>query len=96
MVISVDEPYYVYILECKDHTYYTGSTNCIEHRLKQHQLGKAAKYTRGRGPVKLVYVEKGQGKSWGLKRENEIKRLPRKKKEQLILEGGNIEYPKKL
>ena len=80
--------YFVYILECKDHTYYTGSTNCIERRLEKHQQGKAAKYTRGRGPVKLVYLEKGEGKSWGLRRENEIKKLPRKKKELLIQEGG--------
>jgi len=92
----IDKTYYVYILECKDHTYYTGSTNCVEERVKKHQDGKAAKYTRGRTPVKLVYVEEGKDKSWGLKREKEIKKLTRSKKQQLIQEGGSIGISKKL
>ncbi|WP_339060705.1 GIY-YIG nuclease family protein [Tepidibacillus marianensis] len=91
-----EKPYYVYILECKDHTFYTGSTNCVERRVKQHQDGKAAKYTRGRTPVKLVYVEQGRDKSWGLRREIEIKKLSRTKKEQLIQEGGTIGISEKL
>ena len=50
---------YVYILECKDGTLYTGWTNHLEKRIEAHNLGKGAKYTKGRGPVKLVYSAAG-------------------------------------
>ena len=46
-----------YILKCSDNSLYTGWTNDIKHRLKMHNEGKGAKYTRGRGPVQLVYLE---------------------------------------
>ena len=48
---------YVYMLRCKDSSIYTGWTNDIEHRLAMHRTGKGAKYTRGRGPLELVYLE---------------------------------------
>ena len=60
---------YVYILECADKTLYTGWTVNLENRLKTHNSGKGAKYTRGRLPVKLVYFEKHNNKSMALKRE---------------------------
>ena len=48
---------YVYMLRCKDDSLYTGWTNDLEHRLQMHATGKGAKYTRGRGPLTLVYTE---------------------------------------
>lgn len=75
---------FVYILECSDQTFYTGWTNNIESRLKIHNEGKGAKYTKGRLPVKLVYLEVFETKSEALKREIKIKKLSRKEKEKLI------------
>ncbi len=77
--------YYVYILECSDHTYYTGSTNDIEKRLLAHNTSKnGAKYTRGRRPVKLIYSEKLKTKSKAFSREWEIKKMKRGEKLGLI------------
>lgn len=76
--------YYVYILKCRDKTLYTGSTNNLENRLKAHNTGKGAKYTRGRGPVEIVYQETCPDKSTALKREAKIKRYSREKKLDLI------------
>ena len=76
---------YVYILECSDKTLYTGSTNNIEKRIKEHNNGKSgAKYTRARRPVRLVYVETRSTLSNALKREAEIKKLSRAQKLLLI------------
>lgn len=82
---------YVYILRCKDGTYYTGWTVNLESRLKTHNQGtglQAAKYTRGRRPVELVYFEEYESKSQALKRERQIKKLTRPQKEKLIDKGG--------
>ena len=68
-----------YILKCSDNSLYTGWTNDIKHRLKMHNEGKGAKYTRGRGPVELVYLEE-----FDTKKEAKIKRLTRKEKLLLI------------
>ena len=70
----------VYIIECSDHTLYTGWTNDINKRLKAHNDGAGAKYTKGRTPVKLVYIEPVNSRSEALKREAEIKKLTKKKK----------------
>lgn len=75
---------YVYIVECNDGTYYTGWTNNLERRVKMHSTGRGAKYTRSRGPVKLVYYEVFEEKSDALKREYEIKKMTRAKKILLI------------
>jgi putative endonuclease len=77
-------PYFVYILLCQDDSYYTGSTNDVEKRFKDHLTGKGARYTKSHKPVKIVYREKFATKSEALKREAEIKSWPRKKKENLI------------
>ncbi|MDR1702098.1 MAG: GIY-YIG nuclease family protein [Sporomusaceae bacterium] len=77
---------YIYILECADGTYYTGWTADLTKRLKAHNTGKGARYTRGRVPVKLVYAEWQENKSASLKRECEVKKLNRRKKERLILQ----------
>lgn len=73
----------VYILRCKDDTLYTGITDDLPHRLAAHNAGKGAKYTRGRGPVVLVYREEAADKSAALKREHAIKQLTRAEKLEL-------------
>ena len=65
--------YYVYIVECSDNTLYTGFTNDLDNRIKTHNTGKGAKYTRGRLPVKLVYYEEYTDKSKAMSREWFIK-----------------------
>ena len=80
-------PWYVYILRCGDGTLYTGITDNIPRRLAAHQAGRGAKYTRGRGPLKLVYQEEVSDKPAALRREIEIKRLKRAEKERLIESG---------
>ncbi|HET7629506.1 MAG TPA: GIY-YIG nuclease family protein [Bacillales bacterium] len=81
----------VYTLKCKDGTYYTGYTNDLERRLKAHEDGKGAKYTRGRGPFELVREVEYETKSDAMQAEYEFKRLTRRQKEALIAEeaGGN-------
>lgn len=78
---------YVYIIECSDGTLYTGWTNNLEKRISMHSSGLGAKYTRGRGPVQLRYYEEFEDKKDALKREYEIKKLPKKKKELLFKVG---------
>jgi putative endonuclease len=76
--------FYTYMVRCKDGTLYTGYTNDVKSRIEAHNEGKGAKYTRGRLPVTLVYVESFADKSQAMKREYEIKQYPRAKKEKLI------------
>lgn len=80
--------HYTYILECKDQTLYTGYTTDLDRRLKVHNEGKGAKYTKVRRPVKLVYHETFDNKSEALKREYALKQLSRKQKLALIKEGN--------
>ena len=75
--------WYVYMLRCGDGTLYTGVTDNVERRLSAHRSGKGAKYTRGRGPLELVYTEEVPGKSAALKREIAIKNLTRGEKDAL-------------
>ena len=72
--------WYLYILRCGDDTLYTGITNDISARLKAHASGKGAKYTRGRGPLELVYQEQQESYSAALKREHQVKQLTRAQK----------------
>ncbi len=74
----------VYILRCGDGSLYTGVTNDLERRLKAHNSGRGAKYTRSHGPVELAYSEPAFDKSSALKRELEIKGLTREQKLKLI------------
>jgi len=76
----------VYILSCKDSTLYTGITDDLPRRLEKHRSGKGAKYTRGRGPLVLVYQEDVECYSAALKREYQIKQLSRSNKLKLIEE----------
>lgn len=80
----MDKKWYLYILRCGDGTLYTGITTDVQARLEAHQSGKGAKYTRGRGPLELVYQEECESHSHALKRELEIKALPRDEKQKLI------------
>lgn len=76
--------YYVYMLQCRDGTLYTGITTDVARRAAVHNSGKGAKYTRSRLPVTVVYQEPQPDKSAALKRELAIKRLTRAQKLQLI------------
>ena len=79
-----EQIWYLYILRCGDGTFYTGITTDIERRLKMHQTGKGAKYTRSRLPVKLVYFEEHETKSEAMSREYAIKKMTRANKLKLI------------
>ncbi len=74
----------VYIVQCSRGTLYTGYTIDLEKRLKLHNNGKGAKYLRGKGPIKLVYAREYKYYKNAVNAEIEIKKLPRKKKEQLV------------
>ncbi|ALB48393.1 GIY-YIG nuclease family protein [Clostridium beijerinckii] len=84
---------YVYIVECSDRTLYTGWTNNLDKRIQMHSKGCGAKYTKGRGPVKLVYHEVFENKKDAMKREYQIKKLTRKDKLILIsIYNGKSKY----
>lgn len=75
---------FTYILQCADGSFYTGWTTDLEARLKVHNEGKGARYTRSRLPVQLVYWETQPGRGEAQRREASIRKLKRKQKEQLI------------
>ncbi len=75
----------IYILRCNDGKLYTGITNNLERRLKEHNSARGCRFTKYRTPVELVYSEKARGRPAALIREAKIKRLPRQKKLELII-----------
>ncbi|NMB84094.1 GIY-YIG nuclease family protein [Candidatus Roizmanbacteria bacterium] len=77
--------FYFYILRCADDTFYCGQTNDLERRIKEHNYdkNKSAKYLRGKTPVKLVYFEKFRTLQEAMKREWQVKKWTRAKKEKL-------------
>ena len=75
---------YMYILECADGSYYTGSTRNLERRLESHRAGTGANHTRKYGPVKLVYYEVFDRIDFAFYREKQVQGWSRKKKEALI------------
>lgn len=81
----MDKTWYVYLLRCGDGSLYCGITDDVSRRLEAHTAGKGAKYTRGRGPLELVYTEACESHSDALKREIAIKRM--KRTEKLALAG---------
>ncbi len=85
---------YLYILECADGSYYTGSTNDLEKRIQQHQNGEGANHTKKRLPVRLVYFEEYLQIEQAFFREKQIQGWSRKKKEALI--NGLVELLPKL
>lgn len=78
------QAWHVYILECADKTLYTGIATDVTARVAVHNAGKGAKYTRGRLPVRLCYLEQVVDRSAALQREHAIKRLSATEKRQLI------------
>ena len=86
---------YTYILKCNDGSFYTGWTTNLRNRIREHNLGKASKYTRARLPVRLVYLEMHRTQSSAMKRECLIKKLNRVQKLKLINKNSkclNAEY----
>lgn len=80
----MDKSWKIYILRCGDGTLYTGMTDDLERRLEAHRSGKGAKYTRGRGPLEMVYHEVFSTKAEAMSREWHIKRMTRQEKLKLI------------
>ena len=80
----MDKVWLLYILRCGDGTLYTGIAVDVQARLEMHRSGKGAKYTRGRGPLELVYTEVCGTHSEALRRELEVKALPAGEKRRLF------------
>ena len=83
---NIEKAWFVYMLQCGDGSLYTGITDDVQRRLAAHRSGKGAKYTRGRGPLMLVYQERCDSKSHALHRESNIKSMTRLEKLRLIRE----------
>jgi len=77
-----------YVLECKDGSYYAGYTNDLVKRMKKHNEGKGAKYTRARKPVRCIYYEVFESKEEAMRAEYAFKQLSRKQKEAYM--GGIV------
>lgn len=75
---------YTYLLKCVDGTLYCGWTNHLEERIRAHNEGRGAKYTKSRRPVELIYYEVFETKQDAMRREAVIKKLPREEKWKLI------------
>lgn len=82
----MENNHYFYVLQCSDGSFYAGYTNHLDKRLKAHNSGKGAKYTRGRRPVSLIYSEQFVDKSSALKAEIQFKKLSRKQKLHFLSE----------
>jgi len=81
---SLNTPYFVYLLECKDKSIYTGIATDIARRFREHKNGVGARYTRTHGAAKMLYWKKYKTRGEALKREAEIKRWRRERKLELI------------
>ena len=82
--IPQESDYYVYIIRCKDGSYYTGHAKDVEKRFDMHKTGRGARYTRIHEPERLVYVELFESRSGAMRQERKIKKLSHDKKQQLI------------
>jgi putative endonuclease len=82
--IPQESDYYVYIIRCKDGSYYTGHAKDVEKRFDMHKKGRGARYTRMHEPERLVYVESFESRSEAMRQERKIKKLSHDKKQQLI------------
>ncbi|MGD9714299.1 MAG: GIY-YIG nuclease family protein [Thermomicrobiales bacterium] len=85
--------WFVYVVECDDRTLYTGITNNLERRIEAHNAGRGARYTSGRGPVRLIHQERHPDRSSALRREAAIKRLPPEKKRMMVAAQSRIKPP---
>ena len=88
MTCTSNGEWFVYVLRCADSSFYTGITNDVSRRCEQHNAGTASRYTRGRRPTSLVYLETVANRSMALKRELAIKALSRHEKMSLIRSGA--------
>lgn len=88
MAKTSGDTWFVYLLRCADDSLYTGITKDVSRRCEQHNAGTASRYTRSRRPTRLAYEERHVSRSLALKREIEIKALPRQDKESLIRSAG--------
>lgn len=84
-------PWFVYIVRCADGTLYTGCAHDPVARAAAHNAGRGAKYTRSRRPVALVYTEPCDSLATALRREHQLKRLPRARKESLVAAGAEAD-----
>ncbi|WP_077620139.1 GIY-YIG nuclease family protein [Bacillus sinesaloumensis] len=84
--------HFFYVVECKDGTFYAGYTKDVEERLKKHNEGKGAKYTRGRGPIKLVFAQGFETKEEAMRAEYRFKQLTRPEKERLLAMESEERY----
>ena len=80
----MESVWYLYMLRCRDGSLYTGITTDVQRRLEAHRSGKGAKYTRGRGPLTVVYTEQHADRASASRREWEIKHMTREQKLALI------------
>jgi putative endonuclease len=85
---------WMYILECSDGSYYTGSTNNLELRIEQHSSGNGANHTKNRLPIKLLYAEEYDTVQEAFYREKQVQGWSKNKKEALI--KGEVEMLKPL
>ncbi|MFB7141590.1 MULTISPECIES: GIY-YIG nuclease family protein [unclassified Bacillus (in: firmicutes)] len=93
----MENKHYLYVLECADATFYAGYTTNIERRIKQHNDGKGAKYTRGRVPVKCIFFKEYSTKREAMQAEYAFKQLSRENKVRYMREGTcNDKKPKEL
>lgn len=79
-----------YVLECNDSSYYAGYTNDLEKRVRIHNEGKGAKYTRAKLPVRCIYHETYETKREAMQAEYQFKQLNREKKERYMKEGNGF------
>lgn len=84
---------YVYLVRCRDGTFYIGMARDIAKRLAQHDAGKGAKYTRSRGPVKLLWSEGPMTVSRALRREHQLKQLTKPQKQALVAGQLTLRLP---
>ena len=85
----MDHKAYMYVVECRDGSYYTGYTTDVKKRVAVHNSGKGAKYTRARLPVKLIYVEGFDSKEEAMSAESLLKRKKRPQKESYLNDNQN-------
>ena len=83
----MDRDYYFYLLRCSDNSLYAGICMALEQRIAKHQKGNGAKYTRSRLPVTLVFQEHHRSKGDALRREAEVKKWTKQRKERLVSDG---------
>lgn len=76
--------FWVYVVRCRDGTYYTGYTNDLPERIRLHNAGSGAKYVRGKGPVRVVYAKMYRYYKWAVSAERRVKQLTRTQKHALI------------